>query len=59
MSIALRNVIGSAIGGLISAVLVDVHAWSKSNERFDLRLASGRWLAGLTSGILAGFGFGQ
>ena len=48
--------IGGAVGGFISAVLVDVDAWKKSSGQFDWGLAAKRWIAGAVAGALAGLG---
>ena len=52
-----------ALTGLLPAVLVDLHAWTKSEKEddndlppFKWRLAIGRGLAGAISGVIATLG---
>jgi hypothetical protein len=54
----IRLIIAGAVSGLVSAILVDVHAWSKSDPAlaFDWGLAVKRWVGGAVSGALAGLG---
>ena len=52
-----KNTLIGALSGLLSAILVDLHAWSKSDYGvpFDLKTGATRWLAGLASGATAGW----
>lgn len=52
-----RKILAAAVAGFVSALVVDVHAWSQSDGDFDWKLAGKRWVAGIVSGILTGFGF--
>lgn len=55
-----KHIIGGAVAGLITAIGVDVDAWSKSSSfSFDIKLALKRWIAGTVSGALAGAGIAQ
>ena len=49
----LKNILIGALSGLLSAILIDLHAWSKADygTPFDWRLGVGRWLAGAAAGI--------
>lgn len=58
MSDVLKRTLGTGLAGVLSAILVDVHAWQKSGGRFDWKLGSKRWLAGLSTGLIAGLGIG-
>lgn len=53
-----KLIIAGAVSGLVSAILVDVHAWSKADPAlpFDWGLAVKRWVGGAVSGALAGLG---
>lgn len=56
--IDLRAAVAGAVGGFLSAVVVDVNAWSKSDRPFDWGLAVKRWVAGAVSGFVGGLGAG-
>ncbi len=51
----LKNILIGALSGFLSAMLVDLHAWSKApyGTPFDWKLASTRWLAGAAAGVSA------
>jgi hypothetical protein len=68
MSEVLKRVLAGALGGFVSAVLVDLNAWSRSSSAsgstsddsvpdFDWGLAVKRWVSGAVSGALAAGGF--
>lgn len=57
------GILTGAIGGFLSAVLVDVNAWGHSGNpgdrpKFDWGLAAKRWVAGSVAGAVAGIGIG-
>jgi len=52
----IRTILVSALGGLLSAVIVDLDAWAKSDGDFNWKIAVVRWLKGLISGAIAGMG---
>lgn len=45
-----------AAAGFMSAVVVDLNAWSRSEGPFDWGLAARRWVAGAASGLAAALG---
>ena len=47
----LNQLIRGAVGGLVGAAVIDINAWSKTNEPFDWGLAVKRWLAGAVTGL--------
>lgn len=47
-----------ALSGLFSAVIIDLHAWTRSTGDFDWGLALKRWAAGAISGVAASIGLG-
>lgn len=49
-----KTMVAGAVGGFLSAVVVDLNAWSKSGGEFDWGLALKRWLAGAVSGLVGG-----
>lgn len=53
-----KTIVAGALGGFLSALAVDVHAWSKSAEPFDWALALKRWVAGAVTGAASGAGIG-
>lgn len=57
----LKKIFAGAVSGLVAAVVVDVHAWSKApkGEAFDWALAVKRWVAGAISGATAALGIGS
>ncbi len=51
------NKIGAgALGGLVAAIVVDLHAWTRTPGAFDWSLAGRRWVAGAMAGVLAALG---
>lgn len=52
----MNPILKSTLGGLIAAILVDLHAWSNSDKPFEWSLAIKRWSVGLLSGFFAGAG---
>lgn len=54
-----KKVIAGAVSGFISAALVDLHAWVKSEGSFNYALALKRWIAGAISGALGALGVGE
>ena len=56
----MRQIIVAAIGGLLSAVLVDLNAWKSwpEDKPFDFKKAILRWITGLIAGATAGLGAG-
>ena len=46
----------AAVGGLCSAIAVDIHAWLKTGDPFDLKTAIPRWIGGAVLGLIAGLG---
>ena len=53
-----KKIVAGAIAGFVGAAVVDVHAWSKSDGKFDWPLAVKRWIAGAVSGATAALGIG-
>lgn len=54
-----KLIFAQAASGFLAAVIVDIHAWSKSGgEPFSWGLAFKRWVAGAISGVAGGQGFG-
>ena len=57
-----KKVASGAISGFVSAFLIDLNAWSKSEgedgemEPFSWKLAIKRWVAGAASGAVAALG---
>lgn len=51
-----RKGLVGAFAGFLSAVVVDVNAWVKANDKFDWGLAVKRWIAGAVTGFAAGMG---
>lgn len=51
----MRQVIAGAIGGFVTALLVDINAWEKSPGAFDWSLAVRRWILGAITGAAAVF----
>ena len=56
-----KTIIAGCGAGFLSAVIVDLHAWSKApaDAPFDWGLAPKRWFAGAVSGLGMGFGIGE
>jgi uncharacterized membrane protein YraQ (UPF0718 family) len=52
-----RKALGGAISGLVSAILIDIHAWSQTPSPFDWSLAIRRWIAGSLAGFAAALGY--
>ena len=52
----LKVLIAGAVSGFVSAVLVDIHAWSSGQGAYDWSKALKRWVAGAISGAAAGAG---
>jgi hypothetical protein len=50
-----------ALGGLLTAVLVDLDAWKSSAKgaKFDLETASRRWVYGAVAGGATALGIGR
>ena len=55
----IKKIIAGALSGFVAAAVVDIHAWSKTSERFDWALAVKRWVAGAVSGASAAIGIGS
>lgn len=59
-----QKIIGGALAGLLSAIIVDLHAWQNDGfafswaKKFEWRIAASRWLQGAIAGALAGAGLG-
>lgn len=58
MTFDYKKIIAGAVAGLVSAFLIDLNAWSKSDGPFDWTLAFKRWVAGAVAGAFAAFGIG-
>ena len=54
----IKKIIAGAIAGAAAAIVVDINAWSKSNDAFNWALAVKRWVAGAVTGATAAFGIG-
>ena len=60
MNLPLRNALLLGLAGFLSAVAVDLDAWSKyptedgSKPKFNLRTASQRWVVGFLTGFVTG-----
>lgn len=54
-----KTVIAGAVSGFVSAFLVDLHAWSQSEEKYNWTKAFKRWVAGAVSGAAAAAGMGS
>lgn len=54
-----RKVLSGAASGLVSAILIDIHAWSQTPGPFDWPLALRRWVAGALAGLASGLGLIQ
>lgn len=54
-----QKLVAGAVSGLLSAILIDVHAWSKSGEDnpFDWGLAAKRWVGGILAGVMGALGY--
>lgn len=48
--------IAGAVSGFVSAVIVDVHAWSATEGGYNWAKAGKRWIAGAVSGAAAAAG---
>jgi hypothetical protein len=55
------KVLVGALGGLLTAVLVDLDAWKSSAKgaKFDLETASRRWVDGAVAGGATALGIGR
>lgn len=59
----IKAVIAGAVSGFVSALVIDISAWSKStpkgeaNAPFDWGLALKRWVAGAMTGGMAAMGW--
>lgn len=51
-----KKIAVGAVSGLVSAVLVDLHAWSGSTGGFDWKKAATRWIGGAISGAASAAG---
>ncbi len=53
-----KNTLIGALSGFLSALLVDLHAWSKApyGSPFDWRLGITRWIGGAAAGASAAWG---
>lgn len=56
MTFDIKKAIAGAVSGLLAAVIVDLHAWAQSSDKFDWGLALKRWFVGLVSGFVGAFG---
>ncbi len=53
MNFNLKLVIVGAVGGFLTALMVDLHAFGKSDSnKFDWQLALGRWISGAITGAV-------
>lgn len=52
-----KAIVAAAVGGFLSAFLVDLHAWSQSEGAFDWTKAVKRWTAGAVAGASGAAGF--
>jgi hypothetical protein len=59
MMFDVKKLIAGAVSGFVGAAVVDIHAWSKSEGKFDWVLAFKRWIAGAVSGVTAAMGIGS
>lgn len=57
----IKKIIAGAVGGFVSAFLVDLDAWKASvaTDKFDWAKAVKRWVAGAISGAITVFGVGE
>ena len=56
----LKLIIVGAVSGFLSALIVDLNAFSKApGATFNWNLAVGRWVSGAAAGALAGLGGSQ
>ncbi len=59
-----QKILNGAVAGILSAVIVDLHAWQNDGfafswaKSFEWRVAIIRWLQGAVTGALAGAGLG-
>jgi len=60
MNNEIKKVIVGAMSGFVSAVLVDLDKWKKSElDKFDWNLAIKRYFMGAVTGAIAAAGFGN
>ena len=56
----IHKLVAGALSGLLSAILIDLHAWQASpTATFDFKLAAKRWVTGLVSGVTAALGLAE
>lgn len=56
MSELTKKLVAGAVSGFLAAFVVDINAWSKSDQEFNWGLAVKRWIAGAVSGATAALG---
>lgn len=54
-----KALIAGAVSGFVSAAVIDINAWSKTDGAFSWLLAFKRWVAGAVSGATAAAGWSQ
>jgi hypothetical protein len=59
MMFDVKKLVAGAVSGFVGAAVVDIHAWSQSEGKFDWVLAFKRWIAGAVSGVAAAMGIGS
>ena len=51
-----KKLIAGAVSGVLAALVVDINAWSKTQEPFNWGLAVKRWVSGAITGATGAFG---
>lgn len=51
-----KKLVAGAVAGFVSALVVDLHAWSDSTGSFDWQKALKRWVAGAVTGATSAAG---
>lgn len=52
----MKVIVAAAVGGFVSAVLVDLHAWRDGIGQFNWKKAIGRWIGGAVAGAISVIG---